>query len=143
MTDRDAIDAALGDAAAHCARRGEQLTPLRRHVLELLMNATGPIKAYDLLAQLDQPGNKAKPPTIYRALDFLMNAGLAHKVEALNVFVACGHGHEDGGAELYICGDCGAVEERHGAPSPADAPEGFKIDHSVVEHYGHCGRCAH
>lgn len=143
MTHADSMDKILGDAAAHCARRGEQLTPLRRRVLQLLLEAKGPIKAYDLLAQLDQPGNKAKPPTIYRALDFLMNAGLAHKVEAINAFVACGHSHDDGNAELYICGSCGNVEERHGAPAPADAPPGFMIDHSVVEHYGRCERCAH
>lgn len=145
MTTVDSIEKTLDHAEALCRKRGEQLTQTRRRVLGLLLQADGPIKAYDLLEQI-RPDGKAKPPTVYRALDFLMAAGLVHKVEALNAFIPCvehdhlGHGCS---AELYICGDCGNVEERHGMPRPDNAPDGFKIDRSVVEYYGLCDRCTH
>jgi Fur family zinc uptake transcriptional regulator len=145
MKTADSIERTLDHAESLCRKRGEQLTPTRRRVLGLLLKADGPIKAYDLLEQI-RPDGKAKPPTVYRALDFLMASGLVHKVEALNAFIPCvehdhlGHGCS---AELYICGDCGSVEERHGTPRPDDAPSGFKIDRSVVEYYGLCERCIH
>lgn len=141
MTRTDSIALALAEAGTRCAARGEQLTPVRARVLELLLSADAPVKAYDLLAALKPGPGAAKPPTVYRALDFLMKAGLAHKVEALNAYVGCVH-HDDGGAELFICGDCGNVEERHGAPEPKNTPAGFQIDRSVVEHYGRCEGCA-
>ena len=139
----DSLDKALVAAEAHCAERGEKLTPVRRRVLELVLTAEGPVKAYDLLEALKPGPGAAKPPTVYRALDFLMTAGLVHKVEALNAFVGCSHAHDEGGAELFICSDCGAVEERHGAEVSTHAPEGFVIERSVVEHFGHCAKCRH
>ncbi|MCR9130285.1 MAG: transcriptional repressor [Alphaproteobacteria bacterium] len=125
-----------------CARRGLSLTPVRRRVLELLVDAGGPVKAYDLLAAL-KPGGQAQPPTVYRALDFLTKAGLAHKVEALNAYTACLHGAEAGAAaELFICEGCGAIQERHVHRHCQDLPEGFHVDRSVIEHYGQCAACA-
>lgn len=132
---------ALGQAEKLCKSRGLSLTPMRRRVLELLLDAGGPVKAYDLLAGL-KPGGGAQPPTVYRALDFLTAAGLAHKVEALNAYMACVHGEESGGAELFICEACGAVEERHIHAAPDDVPGGFTVDRSVIEHYGRCAACA-
>ncbi|WP_291843298.1 transcriptional repressor [Maricaulis sp.] len=137
----DSLIKALDAAEAHCLERGEKLTPVRKRVLELVLEADGPVKAYDLLEALKPGPGSAKPPTVYRALDFLMTAGLVHKVEALNAFVGCSHAHDDGGAELYICSDCGNVEERHGAPLPMNAPAGFVIQRSVVEHFGQCANC--
>ncbi|PWE17821.1 transcriptional repressor [Marinicauda salina] len=132
---------ALTAAERQCARRGLSLTPVRRRVLELLLDAGGPVKAYDLLAAL-KPGGAAQPPTVYRALDFLTSAGLAHKVEALNAYLACVHGEDRGDAELFICEACGNVEERHVDAEPADSPDGFRVERSVVEHYGRCANCA-
>lgn len=140
---RDSLSRALEAAETHCIERGEKLTPVRRRVLELVLEADAPVKAYDLLEALKPGPGAAKPPTVYRALDFLMAAGLVHKVEALNAFVGCSHAHDDGGAELFICSDCGSVEERHGAPDPINMPAGFVIERSVVEHFGHCGNCKH
>ncbi len=137
----DSLTKALDAAEAHCVDRGEKLTPVRKRVLELVLEADGPVKAYDLLEALKPGPGSAKPPTVYRALDFLMTAGLVHKVEALNAFVGCSHAHDEGGAELFICSTCGAVEERHGAPLPMNAPEGFMIQRSVVEHFGQCTNC--
>ena len=132
---------ALAAAERHCKRRGLALTPVRRRVLELLVEAGGPMKAYDLLAAL-KPGGGAQPPTVYRALDFLTGAGLAHKVEALNAYTACLHGEDDGAAQFFICESCGAVEERHSHAAPTHAPAGFEVARSVVEHYGRCADCA-
>lgn len=141
MTLAQSTSKALGQAEKLCTRRGLSLTPMRRRVLELLLDAGGPVKAYDLLAGL-KPGGGAQPPTVYRALDFLTAAGLAHKVEALNAYMACVHGEESGGAELFICEGCGAVEERHVDETPQDGPKGFVVDRSVIEHYGRCAACA-
>lgn len=140
---RDSLSRALEAAETHCSERGEKLTPVRRRVLELVLTADGPVKAYDLLEALKPGPGSAKPPTVYRALDFLMTAGLVHKIEALNAFVGCSHAHDEGGAELFICSDCGNVEEHHGAPEPVHMPEGFLIERSVVEHFGHCANCRH
>ncbi len=150
MTDAPAPTSEIADALAaieaSCAERGLSLTPVRRRVLELLLEAGGPVKAYDLLAAL-KPDGAAQPPTVYRALDFLTKAGLAHKVEALNAYTACSHGdhadqHADDTAALYICETCGAVEERHVPKISGDgAPEGFVPSRSVIEHYGRCAAC--
>ena len=133
-------EAFLLEAEQMVEAKGQKLTRIRRKVLHLLLESEEPAKAYDLLANLDGEG-AAKPPTVYRALDFLMTAGLVHKVEALNAFVGCSHAHDDGGAELFICSTCGSVEERHGAPEPVNAPAGFMIQRSVVEHFGQCANC--
>ncbi len=139
----DSLSKALAAAEAHCVERGEKLTPVRKRVLELVLEADSPVKAYDLMEALKPGPGSAKPPTVYRALDFLMTAGLVHKVEALNAFVGCSHTHDGhgGGAELFICTGCGAVEERHGDPVPTNAPDGFAIQRSVVEHFGLCAAC--
>jgi Fur family zinc uptake transcriptional regulator len=134
---------ALTDAETLCTDKGERLTPVRKRVLELVLAAERPVKAYDLLEALKPGPGTAKPPTVYRALDFLMAQGLVHKIEALNAYVGCTHAHDEGGAELFICSDCGTVEERHGVPVDTNAPDGFQIDRSVIEHFGHCSKCHH
>ncbi|MCP2678069.1 transcriptional repressor [Maricaulaceae bacterium NA33B04] len=152
MTDASAttstdITDAISAIETSCEERGLSLTPLRKRVLELLLEAGGPVKAYDLLAAL-KPNGGAQPPTVYRALNFLTKAGLAHKVEALNAYTACSHGdhadqHTDDTAALFICGRCGSVEERHVPRVSGDgAPKGFRLERSVIEHYGRCADCA-
>ncbi|MEQ8434206.1 MAG: Fur family transcriptional regulator [Oceanicaulis sp.] len=141
MTSATHTPDALSTAERYCARRKLSLTPVRRRVLELLIEAGGPVKAYDLLAAL-KPNGGAQPPTIYRALEFLTSAGLAHKVEALNAYTACLHGADDGAAQFFICESCGAVEERHTHAEPRNTPQGFAVARSVVEHYGLCAACA-
>ncbi len=132
----------LDDAERLCAQNGVRLTPLRRRVLELVAGSKAPVKAYDLLSRIDQSNANAKPPTVYRALDFLMEAGLVHRVEALNAFIACpqaGHGHA---AMLYVCEDCANVTEVQGArPGQDNKPDGFAVKRSVIEHYGKCIDC--
>ena len=85
-----ALRSRLAAAEALCVRREQRLTAPRRRVLELLLQAGQPLKAYDLMAAFD-PHAPAKPPTVYRALEFLEREGFAHRIESLNAFVACGH----------------------------------------------------
>ena len=98
------------------------------------------MKAYDLLATL-KPDGSAQPPTVYRALDFLTQAGLAHRVEAINAYMACIHQHDGDVAELFICEKCSKVLETHREVTSGEAPEGFRIERSVIEHYGRCADC--
>lgn len=127
-----------------CAERGERLTDARRRALEVILAAGQPVKAYDLLLELGEEGRPAKPPTAYRALEFLSRLGLVHRIETLNAYVACLDSHADhecAGPELYICEGCGHVAERHRHERPKDPPLGFRLDRSVVEHYGRCADC--
>ena len=106
-----ALRHALGDAETRCNARQERLTAPRRRVLELLLTADGPRKAYDLIAAFGASGEAANPPTVYRALDFLERLGFAHRIESLNAYVPCrldGAGHR---AAFLICECCGAAEE--------------------------------
>lgn len=121
---------------------GERFTPLREHVLELILTDGGAVKAYDLLDRLRPDLGSPKPPTVYRALEFLSKHGLVHRVEALNAFIACDHEHAGHLAEFFICEKCEIVEERHAHDHTDCKPDGFEITRSVVEHYGQCASCA-
>jgi Fur family zinc uptake transcriptional regulator len=129
-------------ARATCEAAGRRFTDLRAHVFELIVKDGGAVKAYDLLDRLRPDVGSPKPPTVYRALDFLSELGLVHRVEALNAFIACDHGHVGHLAEFFICEDCEKVEERHAHDHADCKPDGFQIKRSVVEHYGTCGKCA-
>ncbi|MGE0597098.1 MAG: transcriptional repressor [Hyphomonadaceae bacterium] len=136
----------LRAAEALCAEAGENLTPLRRKVLELLIDQPGPAKAYDLLPQLDSETAKAKPPTIYRALEFLTRMGLAHRIESLNAFVACDVGACGRSTMFLICDSCGRTEEfdaGHALVDLADAAkrDGFAITRTTIEAAGRCSAC--
>lgn len=140
------VDSALAEAGALCEARGQRLTPLRRHVLRLLLQSQQPAKAYDLLAQLEGEG-VAKPPTIYRALDFLQEMRLAHKIESLNAYVACGHMDHPHTAVFLICERCGGAEELHAertheALAAEAAMAGFRVSRAVIEARGLCRGCA-
>lgn len=147
---------ALERAEALCQTRGVQLTPLRRDVLRLVLEAEAPIGAYALLDQLKASRAKAAPPTVYRALDFLMEQGLIHRLERLNAFMGCaealeGHGHHHDHAhdhphQFLICRGCGATREISDhdvaeAISAAAAKAGFSAARATVEIEGFCGKC--
>ena len=141
----DAVARAVLRAQSLCDARGRRFTELRKHVYELIFGAGGAIKAYDLLDRLKPEKGSPKPPTVYRALEFLSELGLIHRVEALNAYIACdpdhlSHAHHS--AEFFVCQCCETVEERHASESVAAVPEGFRMHRSVVEHYGLCARCA-
>jgi len=135
----------IAEAERRCVAANESLTPLRRRVLELLLDQHGPAKAYDLLPLLDGV-KQAKPPTIYRALDFLVRLGLAHRIESLNAFVACDVGACSRSTIFLICERCGGAEEfdaGHALIDLADAAkkDGFSINRTMIEATGVCGAC--
>jgi len=92
----------IAAARTACEAAGERFTALRAHVLELIIEDGGAVKAYDLLDRLRPEVGSPKPPTVYRALDFLSRLGFVHRVEALNAFIACDHGHSGHLAEFFI-----------------------------------------
>jgi Fur family zinc uptake transcriptional regulator len=137
----------LDEAARACARDGGTLTELRRLVLRLVLEAEGPLTAYQLLDRLKQIRKGAVPPTIYRALDFLLARRLIHKVESLNAFVPCvepaQHGHQ---AQFLICRTCGAVTELEDhavteALARATDRHGFQPAKALIEVTGICAAC--
>ena len=102
---------ALIQAENQCRQRGSRLTELRRRVLEIIWNSPTPLGAYAILDVLRADGRPGAPPTVYRALDFLLGEGLIHRLASLNVFTGCRQpGHEHGG-QFLICRDCGQVDE--------------------------------
>ena len=137
---------ALAQARDTCERRGVRLTPLRRRVLELVWNSHEPVKAYDVLARLGENGRPAAPPTVYRALAFLRDMGLVHRIESLNAYVGCGRPGHGASVQFLICRGCGQIAElsdpRLAELCAAGARQlGFVVDSPTVEIKGHCPRC--
>jgi Fur family zinc uptake transcriptional regulator len=140
------IDAALDKAADLCSRRGARLTKLRRRVLELVWQGHAAVKAYDLLSELDRSEGVAKPPTVYRALDFLIAHGLVHRLESLNAFVGCPEPEAAHDGQFLICNSCGTVSEFaapaiHRAIAGQAADLGFAVGRQTIEVRGICRSC--
>ena len=135
-------------AASLCARRGVHMTALRRRVLELLWASGGPTSAYQLMDALKRREARAVgPPTVYRALQFLMAQGFVSKVESLNAYVACGHPERDHDCLFFICRGCRSSVEcenpRVGKLLAADAATlGFVATRRTIEVEGLCAQCA-
>jgi Fur family zinc uptake transcriptional regulator len=138
---------ALAHAQALCVQRSQRLTPIRRRVLELLLGSHKPLGAYEIMDRAAESGVRPAPITIYRALDFLRENGLVHRIESRNAFVACVNTHESGELVVFlICEHCGAVGE---APSAAVAGQlkaaaqsaGFTPKAPVIEISGVCAHC--
>ena len=146
-TEPPSVAAKLAQAQAIVEAQGGRLTTLRREVLRLILAAETPIGAYDLLARLRESHGNAAPPTVYRALDFLLVSGLIHRITRLSAFMAC-IGHEPGhAAQFLICRDCGEVVEI-AAPAvtaalkSAASQRGFTIAGATIEAEGVCAACA-
>jgi Fur family zinc uptake transcriptional regulator len=140
-----ALQAELGVAETRCAEDEQRLTPPRRRVLELLLQPGQPMKAYDLIAGFAAGGPPAKPPTVYRALEFLEKQGFAHRIESLNAYVACRRGPQSHAAAFLICDCCGRSREIEpvGADALTDLAEasGYAIEHVTIEAHGRCDAC--
>ncbi|MEX6500517.1 zinc uptake transcriptional repressor Zur [Pseudomonas zhanjiangensis] len=141
------VSQALAEAESICARQGVRLTALRKRVLELVWQSHKPLGAYDILAVLsEEDGRRAAPPTVYRALDFLLENGLVHRIASLNAFVGCNrpeHAHQ---GQFLICRQChAAIELEQAAISQAivaaAAAVGFSVDSQTVEVVGLCAGC--
>ena len=123
-----------------CRASGRDLTPARRLALEVLLESHAPLGAYDVLARLAEAGLGRQPPVAYRALGFLTEAGLAHRIERLNAYIACAHPGESHEPAFLICRDCGTVAEAE-AGRPVTDPGGFAVEGTVVEAVGLCPGC--
>jgi Fur family zinc uptake transcriptional regulator len=137
---------ALTTADARCAADGLRFTPVRRKVLEILLQDHRALGAYTILDKLREDGFGSQPPIAYRALDFLVANGLAHKIERLNAFIACAHTNHSHTPAFMICRLCDAVaealsSETRGALRDAAGATGFRIERTVIEAEGICPSC--
>lgn len=137
----------VSQISGECDRRGLRLTSLRRRVLEMVAQSDTPVKAYELLDQLKREHAGAAPPTVYRALEFLMEQGFVHRIESLNAYLSCPHPAHRHPSQFLICDTCGVTMELEDAETEqrlfAQArAQGFKPSRQVIEVRGLCARCA-
>ncbi|SFQ99743.1 transcriptional repressor [Poseidonocella sedimentorum] len=140
------ITDAVSEAERHCAAEGLQFTPIRRRVLELLLAEHRAMGAYEVLDHLREEGLGSQPPVAYRALDFLVKHGFAHRIEKLNAFAACAHPGEDHVPVFLICRGCNGVAETtsdtaRGVLVKDAAATGFTLERVMVEGEGLCPKC--
>jgi|TARA_B100001142_G_scaffold310734_1_gene344485 Fur family zinc uptake transcriptional regulator len=147
----ECLKKAMGLAEEYCSDHRLNLTPIRRKVLEILLQEHRAIGAYTILEQLRKAGYSSQPPVAYRALDFLVEHRFAHKIERLNAFVACalpGDSHCDNHSPAFmICRQCDTVAETRSVSPDFDISKiaqstGFKIEQTVIEAEGLCNSCA-
>ena len=130
-----------------CAQRGRRLTPIRRKVLSALLGSHKPLGAYEIIELIALKGPRPAPITAYRALDFLRENGLVHRIESRNAFIACVHNHAAGELVVFlICEGCGAVGEASSADvastlTSAARAAGFTPRSPVIEIGGICAHC--
>ena len=140
------IESALRQAESICQEKGLRFTELRREVLRLIWLSHVPAKAYDILEKLKGKAWSAKPPTVYRALDFLQETGLVHKLDSINAYIGCSHPREHNGCYFLICTDCKEAKECC-SPELTDAIElawsknSFRPKKVTLEVLGQCGEC--
>ncbi len=138
--------AALAAATEHCHARGLRLTPARAFALETLLELHRAMTAYELLDRLRAAGHGGQPPVAYRALEFLVEHGFAHRIERLGAYVACTRAAEPHPTAFLICRVCRQVAET-GLSGPAPEIDaraeaaGFAVERIVVEAEGRCARC--
>ena len=140
------IDKALTDAVLICKERGQRFTKIRQLVLELVWQSHRPLGAYELLPAIKAAGFNSAPPTVYRALEFLQEQGLVHRISSLNAYIGCSHpGHQCSSCFL-ICEKCQLAVELESAKlatAIADLTRdmGFSVHREHLEIVGHCPNC--
>lgn len=132
---------------AYCKERGIRFTEPRQRVLEIIASANKPVGAYAVLESLGAHIDNPKPPTAYRAIDFLVEHGFVHKIESLNAFVVCSTDHRHMGSQFMVCDHCGKVIEAHLCHLPKDLAtaaqkQGFTLSRWDAELHGTCRDCA-
>ena len=137
----------IQEAEQYCKENGLNFTPVQRKVLEILLNKNTAIGAYEILDLLREAGFKNQPPVAYRALDFLVQNGFAHKIEQLNSFIGCTHPGKDHSPAFMICRNCDSVSEeealtRNFSVSQIASKAGFTVEKAVIEARGLCHSCA-
>ncbi len=140
------VDKALEKAVQLCRRQGARLTPLRRRVLELVWSGHRPLGAYELLEALRREKRNAAPPTVYRALDFLLDLGLVHRIEHLNAFIGCSGPDTPHAGQFLVCRSCGLAAEINDsriddAILAGARAAGFAVGRPTIEVEGLCPNC--
>lgn len=141
------VDTALDRARALCADRGVRLTPIRERVLNFVWASHRPRGAYDILDDLAQAeGKRVAPLTVYRALDFLVEQGLVHRIESLNAYVGCTDPGQSHGGQFVVCQRCGTATELNDPRITRTVSEGarelgFTVHRQTVEILGTCPAC--
>src|SRR6056297_216505 len=140
------VETALSAAESWCAAGGLRLTPVRRKALEILLQEHRALGAYEVLDRLRGAGFGSQPPVAYRALEFLVTHGFAHKIERLNAFIACAHPGASHAPAFMICRECHSVAEAQSTPTrdtlgEAARTAGFRIERTVLEAEGLCPAC--
>lgn len=130
-----------------CRDKGARLTPQRRKVLQLILEAGRPLSAYEILDRMQRGPRRPAPPTVYRALDFLLEQGLIHRIESLHAFVGCSHPAHPHAGQFLICTGCGQVDElcetHLGRTLEQEIRRtGFRPQRQVIELLGRCAACA-
>lgn len=138
---------ALDAAEQRVAAQGGRLTPVRRRTLEILLEAHRAMGAYEVLDRLAAEGFGRQPPVAYRALEFLVQHGLAHRLQRLNAFAACLHPDQDHAPAFLICRACDRLAELPAAPVRVALSEiaqeaGFSVERATIEAIGLCALCA-
>lgn len=142
----DCVSAAIENAEAVCKSRGLRFTALRRRVLGLVWDGHKPVGAYDILERLSAEGRRTAPPTVYRALEFLIDAGLVHRLDSLNAFVGCPDPGRLHAGQFLICERCRIVVEMEDTHITADLAKrarehGFDVNRQMLELLGLCEAC--
>ena len=141
------MEKSIQAAEQYCQENGLNFTPVRRKVLEILLQKNTAIGAYEILDLLREAGFKNQPPVAYRALEFLVQNGFAHKIEQLNSFIGCMHPGKDHSPAFMICRKCDSVSEeealtRNFSVSQIASKAGFTVEKAVIEARGLCHSCA-
>jgi Fur family zinc uptake transcriptional regulator len=145
--DSHLVSQVLDRANTLCRERGVRLTDQRKMVLRLLCLSDKPLSAYELLDRMRGTVKNPAPPTVYRALDFLLEQGLVHKLASLHAYVGCAHPDHPHASQFMICDDCGEVTEVEDVGvakslTAAGTSIGFRAKRSIVEIVGTCAQCS-
>ncbi|MCY0964944.1 Fur family transcriptional regulator [Parathalassolituus penaei] len=137
---------AIQEAQALCEEKGARLTRVRLRVLELIWQSHKPVGAYELLPLLAQEGFNSAPPTVYRALDFLLELGLIHRLSTINAYVGCNRPHGSHPVCFFICNCCGRAQELENDKLRAmtrqvEALLGVTVEQQMTELSGVCPAC--
>ena len=140
------ISSALQRAQQLCKANGQRLTKIRELVLKLIWQSHKPLGAYDLLPAIAEAGFNSAPPTVYRALDFLQEQGLVHRLASLNAFIGCNHAGEVHQSYFLICSACGITAEFESTELQQSIltcanQAGFSVEHENIEILGRCPNC--
>ena len=140
------VEQAMQNAICICRDRGLRLTAQRRRVLELVWSSHKPVGAYEILNALTADGQKAGPPTVYRALEFLIEANLVHRLDSLNAFVGCPDPNSPHTGQFLICRNCRSVAELDDQAISelivaSAAATGFVAAEQTLEVQGICESC--